>query len=121
MKQANAMGAFKAWNKSKADPNVHDVVRYLTLWVAGTKLIFLALLVVVLFFAEPELKLFAVGALSLSILAYFYKMHPLIVQMDNKGQIIPKGYSKTLGVMIAVIVLALAGASLYEYATMYAV
>ncbi len=38
-KYANAIGVFKAWEKSKADPEIHDFVKYLVNWVAGTKLI----------------------------------------------------------------------------------
>ena len=51
---ANSVGVSKAWDKSKQDPEVHDVVRYLLDWVAGTRLIFLALLVVILLTADAE-------------------------------------------------------------------
>ena len=47
-KYANSMGVFKAYERSKLDPQVHDLVRYLVNCVAGTKLIFLLLLVVIL-------------------------------------------------------------------------
>ena len=45
---ANGVGVFDAWEKSKADPALHQFVRYLVFWVAGTKLIFIALLLVIL-------------------------------------------------------------------------
>ena len=40
-KYANSVGAFKAWEKSKQDPEIHNFVRYLVYWVSGTKLIFI--------------------------------------------------------------------------------
>ena len=40
-KKANGVGVFKAWEKSKNDPEVHEFVKYLVNWVAGTKIIFL--------------------------------------------------------------------------------
>ena len=40
-KYANSVGVFKAWEKSKQEPEIHDFVKYLVNWVAGTKLIFL--------------------------------------------------------------------------------
>ena len=46
-KMGNGVGVFNAYEKSKADPEVHALVRYLINWVAGTKLIFIALLAVV--------------------------------------------------------------------------
>ena len=44
-KTANSAGIFKAWEKSKNDPEVHDMVKYLVYWVAGTKVIFISLLI----------------------------------------------------------------------------
>ena len=40
----NAVGVFRAWEASKEHPEIHDLVRYLVYWVAGTKLIFILLL-----------------------------------------------------------------------------
>ena len=53
-KYANAIGVFKAWEKSKGDPEVHDLVKYLVNWVAGTKLIFICLLIVILVIADDR-------------------------------------------------------------------
>ncbi|MCP4422370.1 MAG: hypothetical protein GY805_37655 [Chloroflexi bacterium] len=44
----NGLGVFNAWEKSKSDPEMHQFVRYLVFWVAGAKLIFIALLIVIL-------------------------------------------------------------------------
>ena len=43
-KKGNGIGVFNAYEKSKNDPEVHALVKYLIIWVAGTKLIFIALL-----------------------------------------------------------------------------
>ncbi|QEE16856.1 hypothetical protein DSAG12_02686 [Promethearchaeum syntrophicum] len=106
-KYANAVGMFKAWEKSKEDPDMHDFVKYLVNWVAGTKLIFLMLLVVILIFGDEKTQIYALLALILSILTFYWKLYPLIKKMDKNDQIDPKNYSKTLGLMIFVFVLAL--------------
>ena len=97
---ANGMGAFKAWEKSTADPAVHDLVSYLVNWVAGTKLIFIGLLLVLLFTAEQLTLLLTAGVMALAISSFFWRMFPLIRKMDREGRIVPAGYSKTLGWMI---------------------
>lgn len=97
----NGVGVFNAYEKSKADPEVHALVRYLVNWVAGTKLIFLALILVVIFTGPPETKLWSGAVLIVSIATYFWRLHPLILNMDAEGQITPRGYSRTLGLMIA--------------------
>lgn len=99
-KYANGIGVFKAWEKSKQDPQVHDLVKYLVNWVAGTKLIFILLLIVILLTAQ-EPKLFYTGAaMVISIASFFWRLFPLIRKMDRDLQIDPKNYSATLGWMI---------------------
>lgn len=105
--KANAVGVFSGWEKSKEDPEVHDFVRYLVWWVAGTKLIFISLLVVILVFGDPVTQQFAVLALIISTLTFFWKLFPLIRSMERVGHLTEKNYSKTLGIMIMVIVLLL--------------
>ena len=104
-KLANGMGVFKAWDKSKQDSEVHDLIRYLVNWVAGTKLIFILLLIVILLTADGQTLLFAGAALAGSISFFFWRLFPLIRKMDKKGQIDPQNYSAVLGVMILVFVL----------------
>ena len=99
-KMANSMGVFKAWEKSKADPEVHNMVRYLVNWVAGTKLIFILLLTVLLARADAESLTLAGIALVLSISTFFWRLFPLIKKMDRNDQISPKNYSNILGWMI---------------------
>ncbi|MFQ5436076.1 MAG: hypothetical protein ACE5FD_14475, partial [Anaerolineae bacterium] len=97
----NGVGVFNAWEKSKSDPEMHQFVRYLVFWVAGTKLIFIALLIVILFTANESTKLWTAAAMIASIASFFWRLFPMTRSMDNEGHISPPGYSKTLGVMIA--------------------
>ena len=99
-RMGNGMGVFDAYEKSKKDPEVYALIRYLINWVAGTKIIFIALLIVILITGDNTTKLFCVIALILTILTYFWRLHPAIKNMDTRGQITPKGYSKTLAIMI---------------------
>ncbi|MEJ2486641.1 MAG: hypothetical protein P8Y68_12995 [Anaerolineales bacterium] len=97
---ANGIGVFKAWEKSKSNADVHDLVKYLVNWVAGTKLIFILLMIVILAIADDQTLFFAGIALALSIASFFWRLFPLIRKMDRAGQIEPTNYSTTLGVMI---------------------
>lgn len=97
----NGIGVFDAYRTSEADPEVRELVRYLVDWVAGTKLIFVALLLVILVTGSETTKTFAVVALILSILSFFWRLFPAIVRLDRGNQITPRGYSRTLGIMIA--------------------
>lgn len=99
-KLGNGVAVFNAWEKSKSDPEMHSFIEYLVYWVAGTKLIFIVLLIVILFTGSDMTKLLSVIALILSIASFYWKLYPIIKQLDKKGEITPKGYSKTLGIMI---------------------
>ena len=103
-KYANAVGVFSAWEKSKQYPEIHDLVKYLVYWVAGTKLIFLLLLTVIIIFADTETQRISVMALVIAILSFYWRLFPLIRKMDQNGQIEPKNYSVVLGIMIFVFV-----------------
>jgi hypothetical protein len=104
--KGNAMGAFKALDKAKRDPEVYALVKYLINWVAGTKLIFIGLLIVIIFTADNNTLIFAVIALIISIATFYWRLYPAIKSMDKDDQIKPKGYSKTLVLMISVFILA---------------
>ena len=104
-KYANAVGVFSDWEKSKQYPEIHDFVKYLVYWVAGTKLIFLVLLTVIIMFADPETQRISVMALIIAILSFYWRLFPLIRKMDQNGQIEPKNYSVILGVMIFVFII----------------
>jgi hypothetical protein len=109
-RRANALGVFRAYERSKRDPEVHALVSYLIDWVAGTKLIFIVLLIGILITGSPATKVFSVIALIFSILTFYSRLYPALTQMDRAGQIVPRGYSRTLALMIAsfVIVFAIA-------------
>ena len=104
-KRANAVGVFSAWEKSKQYPEIHDLVKYLVNWVAGTKLIFLLLLGVIVIFGDLELQQLSLIALGIATLTFFWRLFPLIRKMDRQDQIRPKNYSIILGVMILTMVI----------------
>ncbi len=114
-KKANGIGVFNAWNKSKKDPEIHSFIKYLAYWVAGTKLIIISLLTVILLLANTTLKIIAVGVLAVTITSFYWKMFPIIKQMDGDGNVSPAGYYKTLSLIIIVITLALSLSALFTY------
>ena len=97
----NGIGVFNAWEKSKTDPEIHQFIRYLVFWVAGTKLISIALLIVILLTAGEFTQLLTAVAMIASISSFFWRLFPIIKTMDKAGHITPSGYSKTLVMMIA--------------------
>ena len=104
-KLGNGIGVFNAWEKSKENEEIHELVKYLVYWVAGTKLIFITLLIVIIITGTWITQLLSVIVLILSILTFFWRLYPIMRKMDKKDQINPKGYSKTLGIMIAAFIL----------------
>lgn len=109
-RMGNGLGVFDAYKESQSTPEVHALVTYLINWVAGTKLIFVALLIVILATGSEMTKLYAVIALILSVLSFFWRLFPSIRRMDAAAQITPQGYSKTLAFMIAAFVAGFAAA-----------
>ena len=103
-KYANGVGVFTAWEKSKQDPEVHDFVKYLVNWVAGTKLIFILLLIVILLTANERTMLWTGIAMVVSVASFFWRLFPIIRNMERKNQIDPKNYSAVLGWMILAII-----------------
>jgi hypothetical protein len=103
-KYANAVGVFTAWEKSKQYPEIHDFVKYLVYWVAGTKLIFLLLLAMIIIYADINTQRMSLIALIAATLSFYWRLFPLIKRMDKNGQIEPKNYSIVLGIMIFVFI-----------------
>ncbi len=103
-RKANAVGVFSAWEKSKQYPEIHDFVKYLVNWVAGTKLIFLLLLAVIILFADLNTQRMSLIVLIVATLSFFWRLFPLIRKMDKDGQVKPKNYSIVLGIMIFIII-----------------
>jgi hypothetical protein len=83
-------------------------VAYLIDWVAGTKLIFIVLLIGIILTGSPATKVFTAIALIFSILTFYTRLYPAITKMDREGQIVPSGYSRTLALMIASFVVVFA-------------
>ena len=99
-KMGNGVGVFKAWEKSKTDPEIHGFAKYMVNWVAGSKVIFILLLIVFLVWGDEKTLPFVGVAMTLSIATFFFRLFPIIKDMDQNGQIDPRGYSKTLRWMI---------------------
>lgn len=96
----NGVSVFCHWKDSEGDPKTHLFNRYMACWVAGTKLIFIMLLFLIVLFADEWLKIMSGCIMVISIASYFFKLHPIMRELDEMGQITPKGYSKTLDAMI---------------------
>lgn len=113
-RKGNGVGVFDAFETSDKDPEIRLFVMYLINWVAGTKVIFISLLAVILIWGNEETKIAAVSALILSIMTFFWRLYPLILRMDRKGYITPKGYGKTLGIMISLFIAILSSALILQ-------
>jgi len=99
-KLGNGVGIFNAFFKVQEEGKFVDFVSYLINWVAGTKLIFIMMGLVAVIFGNEQVHIFSVVALILSILSFYFRLFPLIKKMDEKDEISPKGYAKTLNMMI---------------------
>lgn len=111
-KLANAVGVFSAWEKSKQVPEIHDFIKYLVYWVAGTKLIFILLLGIIALYANLDVQRLSLIALDLATLTFYWRLFPLIRKLDRNGQITPKNYSLTLGGMILLFIVVFTAAAL---------
>lgn len=105
-RKANSVGVFNAWEASREYPEIHEFVRYLVYWVAGTKLIFILLLAAIILFASPAMQRISLVVLAISTLSFYWRLFPMIRKMDRSGQITPRHYSITLGVLIAAFIVA---------------
>jgi len=99
-KIGNGAAVFNPWFGAKDEQANTLFARYLVNWVAGSKLIFIGLLLVILFTAGETTKLVTVMAMPFFIGTYYFKLHPIIKKLDDLGEITPKGYSKTLFILI---------------------
>ncbi|MHA2025063.1 MAG: hypothetical protein ACW98U_04095 [Candidatus Thorarchaeota archaeon] len=118
-KMFNSVGVFNAWEKSKQDPEMHNFTSYLVNWVAGTKLIFLSILIVILIFASEQTQVWVLLALIISIMSFYWKLYPLVKKMDRESQLTPSKYSRTLGVMISVFIIVFLIVFIYTFIQLY--
>jgi len=114
-KMGNGVGVFKAWEKSKTDPEIHNFAKYMVNWVAGTKVIFILLLIVFLAWGDDRTLPYVGIAMTLSIATFFFRLFPTIKDMDNNNQLDPKGYSKTLIWMIVGMILLFSAATFLAF------
>ena len=105
-KKANAIGVFDSWEKSKQYPEIHEFIKYLVNWIAGSKLIFIFLLVGILIIREREIQQVSLVALAIATLSFYWRLFPLIRKMDKRGEISPKNFSVILGIMIFIFIIA---------------
>lgn len=104
-KMGNGVGVFNDYLELKENKDVNDFVGYLINWVAGAKLIFIMVGIVVVIFGNYNTQLFTVVALIISILSFYWRLFPTIKKLDEAGKINPKGYYKTLNYMILAFVI----------------
>lgn len=102
----NAVGVFAGWRASMQDPDLHAFVRYLVFWVAGTKVIFIALWLVILLVGDARTQLAASIVMVPAIATFYWRLFPIVRRLDSRGQVEPTGYSRVLGWMIAGFILA---------------
>jgi len=101
-KKANGVGFFKAYKELDKNSKEYDLVNYLIKWVAGTKLIFIFLGLIIVLFGSIELQQLAVIVFIITISTFYFKLYPIIRDIDNKGDLEPIGYSKILGITIMI-------------------
>ncbi|GIQ89339.1 hypothetical protein KIPB_011778, partial [Kipferlia bialata] len=92
---------------------------YFIYWVAGTKAIFIALIAAIVIVAETRMQVAACAAMAVTVPLFYYKQYPMVRAMDAKGEISPKGYSNTLGIMIGVMTCLFTGSAVYGFITVY--
>lgn len=110
--RANAVGPFAGWHDSMADPDLHRFVRYLVYWVAGTKLIFLALWLVILLAAPVRTQVIASAVMVPAIATFYWRMYPIVRDLGRRGKVVPRGYARNLGLIIAAFAVAFGAAAL---------
>jgi hypothetical protein len=92
-KYGNSVGVFKDYEGTPFQS-------YLVNWVAGTKLIFIMMGIVVLVLGSVEVQFWTCVVMVISIASFYFRLYPLIKKMDLDGRNEPAGYHKTLNLMI---------------------
>jgi hypothetical protein len=112
-KYANAVGVFTAWEQSKRDPALHAFIQYLVNWVAGVKLIFLALLGLIVVVGDAELQRLSLLALAATTATFYWRLFPLVRRMARRGEVEPGKYATLLGMMILAFIAAFVAAAIF--------
>jgi hypothetical protein len=98
------VGVFNSF-VNQEDEGTKDLMTYLIYWVAGTKVIFISLLVVIIFFGSELLKQVTTIVLTASIGLFYLKMYPLVQKIERDGGISTKNYSRNLAIIIGIFML----------------
>ena len=96
----NGACIFSSWEKSKADPEVHALIRYLVNWLAGVKMIVIALVLVLVFTASENTLILAAVALVITIASFYWRLYPMLRTADKAKQLSSRGHSKRLSMML---------------------
>ncbi len=96
----NGVAVFNEYFNIQQNESSGLFVKYLVNWVAGSKLVFIALLLVVLFWGNDVIQMHSLAFMCVAISSYYFRLHPIIKKLDKNGEITPKGYSKILFIMI---------------------
>ncbi len=100
IKYGNGVAVFNEYYVAQKNESSRLFVKYLLNWVAGTKLVFIALLIVVLFLGDDLIKIHSLAFMCIAISSYYFMLNPIMKKLDMVDEITPKGYSKTLFLMI---------------------
>jgi len=103
----NGASIFSGWEKSKTDPEIHALVRYLVNWLAGIKMIVIGLVLVLIFMVPESTTLLGAIALVATVSSFYWRLSPMLRAADNAGQVTPRGHSKRLNLMVAGLELSL--------------
>ena len=99
--------SFSGWEKSKADPEVHILVRYLVNWLAGVKMIAIGLVLVLVFMVPESVTLLGAIALVITVSSFYWRLSPMLRAADVAGLVTPRGHAKRLSIMVAGLELSL--------------
>lgn len=100
-KKGNGLGVFNAWHSKDENSDTAELITYLVNWVAGVKLIFIGLILLIVFMGDEKLHQAAAVVMLITTLSFFWRLFPQIRKLDLVGKITPKGYSTTLAIMIS--------------------
>ncbi len=99
-KFGNSIAIFNEYFNTQTNESSRLFVKYLVNWVAGTKLIFIALLLVILFLGNDIIKIHSLAFMCVAVSSYYFMLHPIVKKLDKNNEITPQGYSKLLFTMI---------------------
>ena len=115
MKEGNGVGMFMKIHEIDPEDEVFQLIKYLTNWVANVKMIFVALAITIVIFAEEVVQMHAAFALIFSTLMFYFTLYPILKKLDEEGRLMVRGYSKTLAYTILSFILAFIAALIIHF------